>query len=72
MSAGKLIQCIRKARREGTLPKRFVAHDVEQACPGFCKSTYTSFLPKHRIEKCSEDTKLFTQNDDGSYSLLEE
>ncbi len=68
----RFITQIRKARHSGKLPERFRAADVRDACPGWAKSTYSVFLPKHRLGNPAGETVLFVRNEDGSYSLIED
>lgn len=63
---------IRRARREGRLPKRFRSEDVRRACPGWADRTYSVFLPKHRLGNPGGYTEYFIQHEDGSYSLIKE
>ena len=52
--------------------KRFGAANVKRACPGWSHRTYSSFLPKHRVGNPGGNTELFSQHEDGSYSLVED
>jgi hypothetical protein len=66
----RFVADIRKAVREGRLPKRFRAAEVRLACPGWADHTYGVFLPKHRKGNPGGYTAYFEQHKDGSYSLL--
>ncbi len=63
---------IRKARREGRLQRRFQAADVRDTCPGWADSTYSVFLPKHRIGNPCGNAGYFVQHGYKSYSLIGE
>ena len=43
----RIIEEMRKARREGRLPEQVRAADFKMACPGWAERTYGVFLPKH-------------------------
>ena len=66
----KFVEDIRRARREGRLPERFLSNDVRQACPGWADTTYGVFLPKHRVGNPGGYTAYFKQHEDGRYSLI--
>ena len=68
----RFITRIREARHSGKLPERFRAADVRDACPGWKETTYSVFLPKHRLGNPGGETVLFVRNQDGSYSLAED
>ena len=65
------VDCIRRVRRKGTLPERFRAADVRKACPCWCETTYSNFLPKHRVDNPGGYTAYFERHEDGSYSLID-
>ena len=46
---GRLIRCLRQARRDGRLPERFRAADARKACPEAAESTFGTFLAKHQV-----------------------
>lgn len=66
----RFVSDIRRARTAGTLPQRFRAEDVRQACPGWAERTYGVFLPKHRVGNPGGYTPYFERHADGSYSLI--
>jgi hypothetical protein len=68
----RFMQDIHRARREGRLFRRFRPADVRRACPGWADHTYGVFLPKHRVGNPGGYTAYFVQDDDGTYSLLNE
>ena len=67
----RFVDDIRRASRQGKLPRLFRGADVKRACPGWADSTYTVFLPKHRLGNPGGYTPYFKQNEDGSYSLID-
>ena len=69
---GRLIRCLRRARRDGRLPKRFRAADAWKACPEAAESTFRTFLPKHCIGNPGRDSVLFVRHARGLYSLIDE
>jgi hypothetical protein len=70
MGQSRFVMEIQSARRRGSLPERFRADDVRRTCPGWADSTYSVFLPKHRLGNPGGYTAYFRQHSDGSYSLL--
>ena len=66
----QFVEDIRRARREGRLPKRFGVSDVRKACPGWADTTYGVFLPKHRLGNPGGYTAYFLRDEDGKYSLV--
>ena len=70
---GRLIRCLRQARRDGRLPEQFRAADAWKACPEAAKSTFGTFLPKHRVGNPGGYSELFVRHDvSGLYSLIDE
>ena len=73
MGQKKTIRKIRDARKNGLLPKRFRSSDLVKI--GIPQGTARTFPWKHcvdRDKKYEKVKKYFVQNEDGSYSLLEE
>jgi hypothetical protein len=68
----RFVSDIRRARRDGRLDTSFRPADVRSTCPGWAERTYSNFLPKHRVGNPGGNSAYFAQNDDGSYSLVEE
>ncbi|PCJ72100.1 MAG: hypothetical protein COA62_06015 [Rhodobiaceae bacterium] len=66
---GKFIGKIRKEVSSGKLAEPFRSTDVEKSCPGFAKSTYTTFLAKHSVGNPGKTTELFERVDRGLYRL---
>ena len=66
----RFVEDIRRARRERRLAERFRAADLREACPGWANTTYSVFLPKHRVGNPAGYTAYFRQHADGSYSLI--
>ena len=60
---------IRRAVSEGRLEEPFSGSDVERACPGWGKRTYSVFLPKHRVGNPGGYTAYFIRVDAGLYRL---
>lgn len=72
----RIVDCIRRARKNGELPEHFRTADVRNACPCRAKNTYGTFLPKHRVDKVDKPghytKKYFKRHAPGLYSLIEE
>ena len=68
----RIVEGMRQAPQQGTLPARVRARDVRQAYPGWAESTYGVFLPKHRVGNPGGCTAYFVQHEDGSHSLRDE
>ncbi len=68
----KLAKQIFAARQEGRLPPHFSPKEVERVCPGWSKSTYRGFLPKHRAGNPGGETELFERAAPGLYRVLSE
>jgi len=66
----KFARDIRSAVCRERLKQPFRADDVRRACPGWAKSTYSVFLPKHRKGNPDGYTEYFIQHANGSYSLI--
>ncbi|PKB63513.1 MAG: hypothetical protein BZY80_07035 [SAR202 cluster bacterium Io17-Chloro-G2] len=66
----KLAKEIYAAGKEGELPPIFGPGDVEKACRGWSKRTYSVFLPKHRIGNPGGESELFERVAPGRYKLL--
>ena len=60
---------IRRAISDGRLPERFRQRDVRQACPHWALSTYSTFLPDHRLGNPGGYVVYFERNSDGTYTL---
>ena len=60
---------VRSALREGKLKTPFRAKEVKEACPGWAASTYSVFLPKHRVGNTGGNTAYFKRHEKGLYSL---
>ena len=65
---GRMVQCIRHARRTGKLPNLFSAADAKRVCPDW--DHWQNFLPKHRKGNPNHNTEHFTRHDRGLYSLI--
>ena len=71
MKVTDVVEKIRRAIEQGTLPERFRAADVRRACPGWDYRTYNNSLPKYRLGNPGGHPVYFRRNADGSYSLLD-
>lgn len=68
----RFVADIRRARSEGRLKDRFLPIDLREACPGWADATYSAFPPQYRRGNPSGHVPYFEQNEDGTYSLLDE
>ncbi|MDA1089718.1 MAG: hypothetical protein O3A85_05330 [Proteobacteria bacterium] len=66
---GRFYQSILDAVSNGRLNQTFRSADVEKACPGFAKNTYTNFLAKHAQGNSNNATELFQRIERGLYCL---
>lgn len=71
IQVAEIVECMRRAIKNGTLTERFRAADVRKSCPGWDYRTYNNFLPKYRLGNPGGHTVYFKRNPDGSYSLLD-
>ena len=69
---GKFIRDIRRARREGRLPREFRKADLQKACPGWAAETCGVFPSKHRVGNPGRETELFVRVARGLYRLVED
>lgn len=67
----QFMEDIRRAVREGRLEQPFRGSDVERACPGWGKRTYSVFLGKHRVGNPGKYTAYFVRVSQGLYRLAE-
>ena len=67
--ARRMVIDIYAASRAGNLPERFRAADAARACPRW--KSWSTFLPKHCVERSGTDTKWFIRHENGLYSLVE-
>ena len=65
---GRMVQCIRRARRTRKLPKQFRAADAKRVCPDW--DHWQNFLPKHRKRNPGCNTEHFIRHERGLYSLI--
>ena len=68
----RFVADIRRARADGRLRDRFLPSDLREACPGWADATYSAFPPQYRRGNPSGHVPYFEQNEDGTYSLLDE
>ena len=68
----RFVADIRRARAEGRLRERFLPSDLREACPGWADATYSAFPPQYRRGNPSGHVPYFEQNEDSSYSLIDE
>ena len=54
---------------EGRLCEPFTRDDLRRACPGWPKSIYAAFLPKHSVGNKDGNTELFVRVAPGLYRL---
>lgn len=72
MSGGRMIRDIRRAVREGHLPRRFRGEDVAAACPRWARQSCKTILSKHRVGNTRQETELFARLERGLYCLRED
>lgn len=68
----RFVADIRRARADGRLKGRFLPSDLREACPGWADATYSAFPPQYRRGNPSGHVPYFEQNEDGTYSLLDD
>ena len=66
----RFVDDIRRALNEGRLPEHFTARDVREACPGWAKVTYTSYLNRHCLGNADGNTVYFMRQGRGAFSLI--
>lgn len=67
MAQHRLYRCIVRAVKIGKVKEPFASDDFRNACPGFAKGTYVTFLPKHRVGNPSGTSELFERVSRGRY-----
>lgn len=67
----RLVDAMRRARENGTLPVRFRSADVRQVYPGLDIDSYRRILARHRLGNAGGFTVYFIQHEDGSYSFID-
>lgn len=67
----RLIDAMRRAREDGTLPERFRSAAVREACPGWDINTYRLALTRHCRGHSGGFSVYFIRHDDGSYSFID-
>ena len=68
---GRMIACLRRVRREGTLPVEFRAADARAACPRWSASRGT-FLPRHCRGNPAHDSVHFVRLTRGLYRFIDD
>jgi len=66
----RFVEDMRRAIKDGRLPRRFRPDDVRRGCPGWADHTYGVFLPKHRRGNPGGYTAYFERHSDGRYTML--
>jgi len=70
MRASRLVAEIDEAIANGQLHEPFRASDIRAVCPGFARTTYNTFLPKHIPNNPDDNRVHFEKVEPGLYKRL--